>query len=341
VFSVAAARLGSPLDAVIEILDKSGQPIPRAVLRAVWETRVDVAAGSLGTDSRNSEWRLLSVAELRRDDYLFVDRELIRVRLPLPGNDTNLFLMDFRGSRHSYLGTSGAGHGSMRPVYKVEISPPGTKTSPGGLPLFELTYRNDDGGPMHGNDPYLDFTAPADGEYVVRVADTRGQSGQSFTYRLTIAPPRPDFTVFASPDNPNVPRGGSIPLTVFAYRHDGFDDPINVALTDLPAGIEASTGVILPGESSVALKLSAANDTRAISGLFQVKAQARIAGELVTRIANLVVPVASTTLAPAVRIVSVEPSLIELKPGERASVRVTVVRADGFKGGVRLDPVQA
>jgi hypothetical protein len=38
-----------------------------------------------------------------------------------------------------------------------------------------------------------------------------------------------------SPSNPNVPRGGRVPLTVFAWRRDGFDGPITVSLNDLPA----------------------------------------------------------------------------------------------------------
>ena len=39
-----------------------------------------------------------------------------------------------------------------------------------GMPLFRLHYRSDDGGPLYGKDSRLLFTAPADGEYVVRIA---------------------------------------------------------------------------------------------------------------------------------------------------------------------------
>ena len=37
---VAASRLGSPLDSVIEVLDAQGHPIPRATLRGVGENRL-------------------------------------------------------------------------------------------------------------------------------------------------------------------------------------------------------------------------------------------------------------------------------------------------------------
>ena len=37
-------------------------------------------------------------------------------------------------------------------MYKVELHPPGTTFPPNGLPVFPLTYRNDDGGPGYGKD---------------------------------------------------------------------------------------------------------------------------------------------------------------------------------------------
>jgi hypothetical protein len=221
----------------------------------------------------------------------------------------------------------------------VEIHPPGTSFSPNGLPLFELSYRNDDGGPLYGKDPYLDFTAPADGEYLLRLADARGQSGHAYAYRLTAAPPRPDFSVFASPTNPNVPRGGRVPITVFAFRHDGFAGPIDVHLEGLPAGIAVTPGVILPGENAVALTLTASDTASTPGAPFTVVAQARINDMLVTRNVDLdrVVPIVTTTKAPDVRVVSVEPSVIELEPGKRATVHVAIARANGFAGRVPLN----
>lgn len=334
IFAVAAERLGSPLDAVLDIRDARGRPVPRAILRPVWETTVDLRdRGSI-----EPALRLLSTAGLHRGDYLFVDRELVQIRELPKSPDEDVQLMGYRGRRYSFEGTSGEGHANTRPVYKVEIHPPGTTFSPNGLPLFELSYRNDDGGPLYGKDPYLDFTAPADGEYLLRIADARGQSGRAYAYRLTAAPPRPDFSVFVSPTNPNVPRGSRVPITVFAFRHDGFAGPIDVHLEGLPAGIAATPGVILPGENAVALTLTA-SDTASTPGTpFTVVAQARINDALVTRNVDLdrVVPIVTTTKAPDVRVVSVEPSVIELEPGKRATVHVAIARANGFAGRVPL-----
>jgi hypothetical protein len=346
VFSIAAERFGSPLDAVIDVLDSAGKPIPRAIVRPVWETSVDLRDHS----STQASMRLLSTSGLRRGDFVFVDRELMQIRELPKGPDEDTPLTQFRGRRISFEGTSGESHANTRPVYKVEIHPPGTKLSPNGLPLFTLHNRNDDGGPLYGKDPYLDFTAPADGEYVVRLTDTRGRGGRDFAYRLTIAPPRPDFTVFLNPANPNVPRGSRVPVTITAFRHDGFDGPIHVKLTGLPAGVEATDGVILPGHTTVAVTLTASDDAAAVTSPFSVVASAKVSAtgtaptetatsETVTRTADLerALPLVTVTTAPDVRVVSVEPKVIELEPGKRATVHAKIARGNGFTGRVPLN----
>jgi hypothetical protein len=285
---------------------------------------------------------LLSTSGLRRGDYVFVDRELMQIRELPKGPDEDTPLTQFRGRRISFEGTSGESHANTRAVYKVEIHPPGTKLSPNGLPLFTLVNRNDDGGPLYGKDPYLDFTAPADGDYLVRLADTRGRGGRDFAYRLTIAPPRPDFTVFLNPTNPNVPRGSRVPVTVTAFRHDGFDGPIHVKLTGLPAGVEATDGVILPGHTTVAVTVSASEDAAAVTAPFSVVAEARVdSGQhaTVTRTADLerALPLVTVTTPPDVRVVSVEPKVIELEPGKRATVHAKIARGNGFTGRVPLN----
>src|SRR5256885_8447357 len=42
------------------------------------------------------------------------------------------------------------------------------------------------------------FTAPADGDYVVRLHDVRGLKGPDYTYRLTMRPPTSDFMLSVS-----------------------------------------------------------------------------------------------------------------------------------------------
>ena len=78
-------------------------------------------------------------------------------------------------------------------MYKVGIHPPGSAFPPNGFPVIQLNYRNDDGGTGYGKDSRLFFDPPADGEYQVRIGDSRGQGGRNYAYRLTVRPPRPDL----------------------------------------------------------------------------------------------------------------------------------------------------
>ncbi len=335
VFTVAAERLGSPLDSVIEVLDAAGREIPRALVRPVWETSVDLRnQGSLNQDLRVLNW-----SELRRGDYIFVDRELMRIRELPKGPDESLALFGFRGRRVSFENTSPEGHALNRPVYKVELHAPGTRLSPNGLPIYTLTYRNDDGAAIYGKDSHLTFTAPANGKYILRLSDSRRLGGPLFAYRLTIAPPDPDFVLYVTPPNPNVPKGGRMPITITAFRQDDFDGPIEVEMYGLPRGMEASRGVILPGNMTVALTLSASEeiDPATIAPL-RVVGRAQIGARAVAHEVLADEPISVVSVAPPtpLRIVSVEPSQIELEPGGRAKVRVQIARDHGFGGRIPL-----
>jgi hypothetical protein len=331
---VAADRLGSALDSVVEVLDGSGHEVPRARLRPVWETTVDLRNhGSTGSGIRLLAWN-----ELHRGDYVYIDRELLRV-VELPkGPDEDTFFAHFRGERLSFQDTTAETHALLRPVYKVEVLRPGKPVSPNGLPVFDIGYRNDDGGPMYGKDSRIEFTVPATGTYYIRLTDSRGTSSPLHSYRLTVAPPAPDYELFVSPSNPNVPRGGRVPVTVFAWRRDGFDGPIDVTLVDLPGGITATKGTILAGESSVAITLSAADTADDTLTPLKVRGRANVAGRLVEHEArpDEKVSVISLATAPDVRVVSVTPDIVELTPGGRAKVTAKIARANGFTGRVPL-----
>jgi hypothetical protein len=334
VAEVQAQRLGSALDSVVDVFDAKGHPVVRAKARAVWQTTIDLRnRGSL-----DPGLRLLTWDELGPGDFVYVDRELIRVEELPKGPDEDVRFVNFRGRRIAFEETTNEGHALLRPVYKVELHPPDADGAPTGLPVFDIVYRNDDGGPMMEKDSRITFTAPADGTYYFRLADSRGESGPLHAYRFTVAPPQPDFELLITPSNPNVPRGGRVPVTVFAWRRDGFSGPIDVRLKGLPPGLSASPGRIAPDEMSVVLTLAADASMAAAHAPLEVVGSARIVGQRVERIARADerVSLIATGLAPDVRVTSVTPSVIELAPGERTVVTATIERANGFAGRVPL-----
>src|SRR5262249_56008887 len=104
----------------------------------------------------------------------------------------------------------------------------------GGRGVSTPAQRKGGGGRGWGRDSRVVFAPPADGEYQVRVGDSGGQGGKEYAYRLTIRPPRPSFTVNFSPTEPAVWKGGALPINVSADRTDGFEDPIQIQLANLP-----------------------------------------------------------------------------------------------------------
>ena len=207
---VLARRAGSPVDSTIEVLDGAGKRVPRAILRSTAKTFTTFRDhDSVGPGIRLDAWN-----ELKIDDYLYVNGELMRI-LALPkGPDDDCQFYQVAGLRVGYLGTTPAQHSQSSPMYKVEIHEPGKSFPPNGLPVFALDHRNDDGGPGFGKDSFLLFDVPADGTYQVRVADARGASGHAHAYRLTVRSPKPDYSVSFTPTSPSVWKGGAIPVAV-------------------------------------------------------------------------------------------------------------------------------
>ena len=286
IVDVNARRIGSPLDSFVEILDSAGKPLPRATLRSTAKTYTvfrDHESSLPGI--RIEDWRELAV-----NDHVMIGNQLLRI-LALPKNpDDDCQFFQLRGQRVGYLDTTPSAVSVGTPMYKVSLHPPGTQFPPNGMPLITIPFANDDGGPQYGKDSRLFFEPPADGEYLVRISDIRGQGSPSHAYRLAIRPPKPSYTVSFNPPAPAVWKGGAIPVGISCERFDGFEGAIDVKVENLPPGFSAPATTIPPGENSTSLAVFAeptAAAPPADAPKLKLVASAKIGGqELVREVAG-------------------------------------------------------
>ena len=335
VLEVDANRLGSPLDSMLEILDAKGNPVERATVRCELATAVTLNDPS----SSGSSIRILSWTGMAVGDILMVGSELIKVSAMPRGPDDDIRFESFEGQRLGLLDTTPEAHSIDTPVYKVRIHPAGATFVANGMPVVRLPYRNDDGGPGYGKDSRLRFTAPADGEYIVRLRDVRGLHGQDYAYRLTVRAPAPDFRLSVEPRNPNVPVGGRIPVTVTALRLDDFDGPIGVAIEDLPAGISATRGVIEPGRASTTILLSAEANAHLDAAIpLRVSGKAKDGARELAHWADPEDKLKLIALMPQPDItMEAKTREVVLEPGKSATVDVEIHRNNNFGGRVPVE----
>ena len=109
----------------------------------------------------------------------------------------------------------------------------------------------------HHADSYLRAQLPENGEYLLTVTDSQRHGGEAFAYRLRVSPPQPDFALRVTPSSLNARAGRAMPITVYAFRKDGFDGDIEIALQDAPPGFALQGGRIPAGRDRIRMTLTA------------------------------------------------------------------------------------
>ncbi len=334
-----AARLGSPVDTLIDVLTPEGDLLERGVIRCVASTLLTLN----DRDSRQSGLRVASWNDFAMGDYVMIGSEVIQVfDLPDYGDEDVAFVAYPNGQRKGFFGTTPEHHAVDTSLYKIELHPPGTAFAPNGMPTFPLYWRNDDGffgdGAATG-DSFIEFAAPAAGEYIIRVREVRGRGGAEMAYRLVVRTPTPDFDVMVNPYRVNVSPGSRVPVNVRVRRKDGFDGPVSIAAHDLPAGFTLESGTVLAGEDTVELALAASADAQstALDASFRVTGEAMLNGQPIIHEARL----GSLTVSevhPDLIVVRDQPT-VDLVPGANSRVAVHLDRFNGFDGRVPIDVI--
>lgn len=326
-----ASQRGSPTDTRVEVLHSDGRPVERVLLRAVRDSYLTFRP----MDAVQGGGRFWQYQEMDLGQYLYLQGEVVKLFLAPQGPDSEWKFFTQGGKRRGYFDTSAAAHPMDEPAYIVEPHPPGAKPPPNGLPLFPVVYANDDDADRKlGSDSKLIFTAPAEGEYLVRVRDTRGAGGDRYVYRLVVREAKPDFKVTLEGANPMVPLGSGTSFIVRVERQDGYEGPVRVDLAGLPEGFTASTPIVIEaGHLEAKGTLFAAMDctppTAEDAAKVKITATASPQGREVTRDVS-----GFTTLGVAARprtIVWLEPDLVTA--GDAASADPRKAKAEGSDRG--------
>jgi WD40 repeat protein len=345
---INAARQKSPLDSKVEVVDAQGNPIQRVLLRAVRDSYFTFR----GQNSNTSDgFRLHNWEEMDINQFLYSDGEVSKLWHYPRGPDSGFTLYPGRGKRFAYFDTTAMSHPLQAPCYIVEAHPPGTQLIPNGLPSFPVYYENDDESRRRfGADSLLSFTAPRDGEYLVRVSDARGFSGEDHKYELIVRPRNPSFKVALGGANPTVHAGSGKEFTVTADRIDGFEGAIRVDIEGLPPGFHVSTPLTIEaGQTQAIGTINASPDAPALTPenakATKVTAAAMIAGLEVKNDVNnfgeikladqpkvLVTLLSSDVNAP--QPTKDKPLELVIAPGQTITARVRVERHGDFKGRV-------
>ncbi len=169
-----------------------------------------------------------------------------------------------------------------------------------GSPLDSMIYLTDEqGNEIAFNDDFVDATQAmqthhADSQLIARVpaqktylhiTDAQQNGGPEFAYRLSLHAPQPDYELRVTPASIMARAGQTVPITVFAMRHDGFQEDIEVTLVEPPEGFELAGGVI-PGSADqvrMTLTMPRQTSTEPIALEMEGSAKQRASGRAMVR----------------------------------------------------------
>lgn len=348
IIETVAAMRGSTADTHVEVLWPDGRPVEKVRLQAVRNSAITFR----NETSDDTGIRFENYEEMELNDLIYANGEVMKLLRAPQGPDSDSILYSVGGRRRGYFDTTPLAHPLDQPVFVVEPVAPGAKALPNGLPMFTVNCENDDDAERRlGTDARLQFEAPVDGDFLVRVRDSRGISLDTSVYRLVIRPQRPDLAVsIAGPGGEVAPAGGQ-GFTVTVNRIDGFDGPVSVMLDHLPEGWTASNPLVIeaghdsaqgtlfagPGAKSptdpewatVTAVATASVEGRPVAMAVNPPAKPRLGSQRAKLVLTLepIADVAAGATAPAA---------IELNPGKTVRARL-VVQRNGFDGAVRFE----
>jgi hypothetical protein len=203
------------------------------------------------------------------------------------------------------------------------------------------------------------WTAPADGTFVIEIRDLHLRGGADFVYFIRATRSLPRFELFIDTDKTQLTPGTGGAIFVRAERKNGFTGEIQLGIEGLPKGVEASCGRILGDKGQDGcIVLNAASDVTMMLANVQITGKATQAADddeplEITAVASPYqetyqpgggrghwpAEIHTISIGEASDIVAVTLSEydVRLKPGESKKIDVKIERAEGFDKNVTLD----
>jgi hypothetical protein len=207
--------------------------------------------------------------------------------------------------------------------------------------------------------PRLEFSAPADGDYTLVVEHLLYWGGPTETYRVTVTPAEPDFSLSVGIDRFDVPQGAVAAASIMAQRK-GYTGPIEVSVVG-PKGISGTATInagqpAAPNLPAALLLIHAQPDLAAGAYPIVIQGKATQDGKTIIRyasvrtvvsqnLANLPYPPRHLNNQIGVAVTEKPPFTLSAKfdqaeavRGQPATVTVTAVRVTGFVDDIVLMP---
>ena len=219
----------------------------------------------------------------------------------------------------------------------------------------KLVIESDDG--TQTKDPKLHWKAPSDGTFYLTIRDLHGRGGERFLYHLSMKRGEPDFDVAGEYYYAQLAPGTQMIWFAKVSRLNGYDGPVDIFVENLPPAVTAEPVTIPTGMTHCGIVLSAAPDAEINASLVRVGGRATIkttAGDdrevlhygrvtceqqgsgggqarwpINTQLVGVTKPLDLLK-------VEAEPREVTLKPGEKAEIKVSIERQDGFTDPVTL-----
>lgn len=143
--------------------------------------------------------------------------------------------------------------------------------------------------------------------------------------------PTPSIEISAAPGVVTIAQGEDGAVTVTLTRSGGFDGPVDLAASDLPEGVTATSPTIASGETQADVTFSAAADAAVGTGTVTIEAT----GTGVTSATTEVDVEVTETATPGFGL-TFDPTAVSINQGGTGSATIQIARTGGFEGAVDL-----